>query len=220
MLLAGCAKAPCEVPLVRTQLGSEFPINPYGGSLLPPQCALERHDVIIVLGCPSQVDGSASTCQKRRTEMALALRDAGYADRFITTGGAVHTPQVEADALAALLTEAGVADSDILREPQAQHTDENLHFSTLLMQERGLSSALVVSEDAGHLIYAALCDANCCVRRGRLTVFDYPVASGSIRAGHYVLEPTPSDGMKRDCAYLEDPSSLLCLNLPNRHYCR
>lgn len=198
LLLAACAP-PCPVPLSRDQLGAQ-PVNPEQ-PMPAPACVLKKHDAIIVLGCPTD------ECRQQRAEIALRLRDLGYGDVFITTGAAVHNEVVEADALAALL------DGTVYRETQAQHTDENIHFSSLIMRARGMHDALVVSEQPGHLVYSALCDSNCCVRAGRLSVFDI----ADHKVGHYVLD---AEIPEEECDYLAASDSFLCINLPARLYCR
>ena len=218
MAVSACAPAPCG-PALADQLGKVFPIDPYGAALPPPACALAAADVIIVLGCPSNEDGTPSECQTRRADLAVSL--GRYGKRFITSGAAVHNAFVEAEALRDLLIARGVPTADITLEAQATHTDENLYYSSLIMSARGWQSAIVVSDDPGHLIYSALCDSNCCVQQGRLSVFDFPAAGGTtVKAGRYVLEKTPSGETLADCKYLSRPETALCINLANRNACR
>ena len=113
----------CLMPPLDVLQPGAIPPNPTN---LPPApgCAMGSYDAIIVLGCPSTEDGAPSQCQRMRVELALEFAAAGYADSFIVTGAAVANAHVEADALAGLLIEGGVADENIVREPRAEHTDE------------------------------------------------------------------------------------------------
>jgi hypothetical protein len=86
-------------------------------------------DAVIVPGCPSEDDGSLSRCQMARALWAARLWDLGWARNFITSGAAVHSPYVEADALAAALAALGVPADHIYVEPNALHTDEIVYYS-------------------------------------------------------------------------------------------
>lgn len=227
VLLASCADeippcdrpACCATPSMIALYPGPFPNEPYGPQPAAGACGSSEHDVILVLGCPTESDGSPSACQIARADIAVALMQAGHGHRFITTGAAVHTPFVEAEALKALLVERGVPEASILVEPKAEHTDENIYYSTSIMEEHGYASAVVVSDDPGHLILTGVCDANCCVGRGRLTVFEFPLETGSVVAGHYVRYPWAEPVTAEECAHIEQGSKFMCTNLVSRRAC-
>ena len=50
------------------------------------------------------------------------------------------------------------------------------------LANRGHDVRAVVTEDPRHLVMIALCDANCCVRRGRLTAFDFELPPATTNA--------------------------------------
>ena len=50
-----------------------------------------------------------------------------------------------------LLIDRGVDAGDIIVEENAEHTDENIYFSSLIMQDQGWRSAIVVSEERGQI---------------------------------------------------------------------
>ncbi|MFT3770122.1 MAG: ATP-binding protein [Minicystis sp.] len=186
-----------------------WPPDPYGPKPAATPCVAARHDVIIVLGCPNDADGKPSSCQIQRADIAVSLRDAGFGDRFITTGGAVHNAWVEADTLRDLLIERGVAASDVFTDSKAEHTDENIYYATQIMKAQGFTNALVVSEDPGHLVMTGLCDSNCCVDLGRLTVFAFPLPGGkTVLAGHYALYPWTPEVTKAECDRDRDPQQV------------
>lgn len=214
------AVASCDVPSMIDQFPGSLPPNPFGPWLEASACIQQPHDVIIVLGCPTNDDGTPSTCQTARADLAVAFSSAGYGTRFITTGGAVQNAHIEAESLRDLLLERGIAETDVIVEPLAEHTDENLYYSTILMQARAWQTAIVVSDSAGHLIYTGICDANCCVKLGRLTVLDFPLPGRMpVRAGHYVLDPFGSPITDAECAHIEPPTRALCINLAMRRAC-
>lgn len=103
-------------------------------------------DVIVVLG------GGASTY--RRAEHAAQLYKAGYAPVVLCSGGFVPgDPVSEADHCARAARRHGVPPAAILREETSRSTEENAIESAALLQARGWSTALVVSDDY-HLLRA------------------------------------------------------------------
>lgn len=213
----------CPVASMETLYAGFLPPNPYAAWPAAPDCVRQYHDVIIVLGCPSEGNGSPANCQTSRVDIAMRLKAAGYGDRFIVTGGAVHNQWVEAEALRALLLSRGVANDRIWLEPQAEHTDENLYYSTQIMVTQGWRSALVVSNDPGHLMMTALCDSNCCVELGRLTLFAMPVTGGLFpndNVGHYVLIPPAQGATAAECTTIQGPIKFMCTNLGTRKACK
>lgn len=226
----GAAAGPeeCALPLMTALYPGGLPPNPYGPLPMADTCVRRRHDAIIVLGCPNQASGTPAACQTRRVELAVALANAGLGDRFIPSGAAVHNSYVEAETLRTLLIGKGVPAAQIFVEDKARHTDENLYYSSLIMSAHGWRSALVVSEDPGHLILTAVCDSNCCVELGRLTVLGFPLqlpgeAAPTPRAiGHYALYPAAAPATSvtpAECTAIKAPLKLMCTNLMTRNAC-
>lgn len=209
----------CPVASMTDIYSGFFPSNPYGAQPAAGACIAAAHDVIVVLGCPNNDDGSPAECQIARANIAFALSAAGYGDRFITSGAAAHNPYVEADTLAALLMERGVPSDHIFRDTLALHTDENIYYSSHIMLEHGWTTAVIVSEDPGHLINSAVCDSNCCVNLGRLTVLEFPVGDDTQVAAHYVLIPPGTAVTSAECDQIQLPLKLMCTNLSSRHAC-
>lgn len=110
-----------------------------------PALLSERFDVVVVPGCPSEDDGTVSTCQWQRARWAAELFHAGVAANVVVSGGAVYNPYNEADGLAAALEYLSVPSERIVRERSARHTDENAANSLALIQERGWESVAVAS---------------------------------------------------------------------------
>jgi hypothetical protein len=213
--------ATCDVPDLMTLYPGVFPASPWAAWADAPECAEARHDAIIILGCPSEADGSPSDCQQGRVDKALKFAAGGYGDTYIVTGGAVANEHVEAEALRDLLIAAGVPSANIEVEPQARHTDENLYYSGLIMAAHGWTSAIVISEPE-HLWYTAVCDANCCVDKGRLSAFQYHTGPGGTlieKAATYVLYPAAETVTQAECDHLETPSKFMCTNMDERLAC-
>jgi hypothetical protein len=210
----------CPTESMVTLYPDPWPPDPMGPKPPATACVAAPHDVIIVLGCPNDADGTPSTCQTARADIAVGLMNAGFGQRFITSGAAVHNAYVEADTLKGLLVGRGVPDASIWTDTRAEHTDENIYYSTQIMVQQGWTNALVVSEDPAHLVMTGLCDSNCCVDLGRLTVFEFPLAMGqTVLAGHYALYPWTAAVSKAECDQIEIGSKFMCVNLPTRRAC-
>jgi uncharacterized SAM-binding protein YcdF (DUF218 family) len=103
-------------------------------------------DAIVVLGA-AQYDGRPSPVLAARLDHALELWRDGYAPRIVVTGGKqVGDRFTEATASAEYLIARGVPDSAILREVQGTSTWESLAATARILRNRGLRSALVVSD--------------------------------------------------------------------------
>ena len=113
---------------------------------LPTHNTTQTHfDTIIVLGTPTNTDGTPSPEQRERVLEGIREYKAGVAPHLIMTGGPAHNHFVEAHTMAQLAATQGVPASDILEEPQALNTIQNIYYSAQLMHQHNWSSAEVVS---------------------------------------------------------------------------
>jgi hypothetical protein len=108
-----------------------------------------RVDVVIVPGCPTEVDGSLSVCLRPRVLWAVHLYEAGVTDAFITSGAATYNRYVEAEAIAAGMAAGGVPADRIWLEENARHTDENMYNSWIIASHFGWDN-LAVASHSGH----------------------------------------------------------------------
>ncbi|MEJ8547239.1 YdcF family protein [Brevibacillus borstelensis] len=106
-----------------------------------------KADVAIVLG--AAVWGERpSPGLRERLDQALELYRQGYVPYLLVTGGLGEgKTSTEASVMRNYLVEQGVPEDRIFMEHQARDTYENLLFSKEIMQQHGLSQALVVSHD-------------------------------------------------------------------------
>jgi hypothetical protein len=126
-----------------------FAICGCGTSSFEMRGAPERpFDAVIIPGCPSEDDGSLSRCQMSRALWAARLWDLGWARHFITSGNAVYTPYVEAEALAAALAALGVPADRIFLETNALHTDENMYYSLQIARAQRFRTVAVAGDAA------------------------------------------------------------------------
>jgi uncharacterized SAM-binding protein YcdF (DUF218 family) len=119
-------------------------------ALLAEAPARARYDAAIVLGCPADADGGPSLCQRCRVKSAVRQYRRGAAAKLIMTGSAAHSPLVEADVMGALAESRGVPASDVIREPRALTTWQNLRYALAIMRQHHMQTALIVST-ADHL---------------------------------------------------------------------
>jgi uncharacterized SAM-binding protein YcdF (DUF218 family) len=115
---------------------------------LPPPA--HTVDAAIVLGCPALPDGTPSPCEMCRIDAAVRLYAEGRARNFIFSGGAAHSPHVEADVMADAARTRGVPETIIRREGRALTTWQNLRFALKLARAEKWSTFLLVST-ADHL---------------------------------------------------------------------
>ena len=124
----------------------------YQETHLPPAGA---YDVIIVLGAQVKADGTPSEALRRRLTVALE----SYQGQLIIACGAqgANEPCAEGDLMRGWLLERGVPPEDVIAETASFNTRENRAYARAIMQERGLSQALVVTSDYHVARALALC---------------------------------------------------------------
>lgn len=123
---------------------------------VPAQNTVLTHfDVLIVLGSPADPDGKASPEERERVLEGVREFKAGRAGHIIVTGGAVHNEWNEGRTMAPLALAAGVPTEDLIVEPYARNTIENIFYCHKIMERQGWSSAEVVSSPS-HLPRAGL----------------------------------------------------------------
>jgi uncharacterized SAM-binding protein YcdF (DUF218 family) len=116
---------------------------------------LDHFDTLIVLGFPSEPDGTPSPEQRERTLEGVREYKAGVAPRIIMTGGPAHNDYVEAEVMRKLAIEQGVPASAVIAEGQALNTIQNIFYSERIMTKNHWASAEVISSPS-HLPRAAL----------------------------------------------------------------
>ncbi|MFC5448241.1 YdcF family protein [Paenibacillus aestuarii] len=113
----------------------------------PPKMALPDHaDVGIVLGASLRNDIPSPGLQER-LDLALQLYKQGKFKTLIVSGGLDHNGSklTEAEGMRNYLMQNGVPQQQILLEPRATSTYENLLFSKQIMDKRGLVSSIIVT---------------------------------------------------------------------------
>lgn len=107
----------------------------------------KQSDAIIVLGCSLWGD-QPSPLLVYRLERALDLYRQGYGSKIIVSGSQGPDEWVtEAFAMKKYLVENGVPAEIVLKEENSFSTYENLLFSKEIMDQEGLESAVVVTNN-------------------------------------------------------------------------
>lgn len=109
---------------------------------------LVKADAGIILGMSMWGD-EPSPGLKERLDYALELYKSGAFSHFVVSGG-LDQPEykyTEAEGMKRYLVAHGVPDKLIYLEDQSTSTYENLLFSKTVMQQEGLSSAVVITHD-------------------------------------------------------------------------
>lgn len=109
---------------------------------------LNKSDVVIVLGTPSESDGCASPVMRERVLTGVDLLKKKFASHIIFTGAAAHNNFVEADVMSDLAKANGVAPDQIVCEREARNTAQNVFNSVEIMRKHGWKSAIVVTSVA------------------------------------------------------------------------
>jgi uncharacterized SAM-binding protein YcdF (DUF218 family) len=103
-------------------------------------------DAIVVMGA-AQYDGEPSPQLAARLDHVAELWPQGLAPLVVVTGGNQPGDRfTEAEASAAYLTERGVPADVIVREDAGSNSYESLQGVARLLDERGLSSVLIVTD--------------------------------------------------------------------------
>jgi uncharacterized SAM-binding protein YcdF (DUF218 family) len=144
-------------------------------------------DVIIVLGYPTNPDGSPSPVERARVTEGVREYRRGKAPALIMTGGAAHNDHIEADAMADLAIARGVPAGAVLREEKARNTIQNAWYSLRLMQARHWKSAEIVSSQS-HLPRASLVFARFPIEYAMHGAPNPPEAGWLYNGGAFVYE--------------------------------
>lgn len=82
--------------------------------------------LVLALGAPSRADGSASDLQRFRVATAVATLRQRRCHGLLLTGGAVRNERIEAVTMAAFARTLGVSADQLVIEPTARNTWQNI----------------------------------------------------------------------------------------------
>jgi uncharacterized SAM-binding protein YcdF (DUF218 family) len=102
-------------------------------------------DVIVVLGCPANNDGSISPVLKSRVDEAIRLYAQQMAPHILLSGGAVYNAHAEAHNMRDYAVSRGIPKDRIFVEDQSRDTFLNLCHVNQIIKRNGWHSVLVVT---------------------------------------------------------------------------
>lgn len=103
------------------------------------------YDAAIVPGYPFNGQAWDSLVKARVTWVCYLYRE-GIVRNIIFSGGAVHTPYVEALVMGRYAQALGVAPEHIFYETKAEHSTENVYYSYLLAKQQGFKSLVLCTD--------------------------------------------------------------------------
>ncbi len=107
----------------------------------------ERSDVLVVLGTETRVDGTPSSRLQARLDAAADAFEAGLAEWIIVSGGIGRSGWDESEVMARyLIEERGIDPDVVILDPDGVNTRATAVNARATMEERGWTSALVVSQ--------------------------------------------------------------------------
>ncbi len=108
---------------------------------------LDNPEAVIVLGC--QVRGEEpSLMLARRLDAALEVLSENPEALCVVSGGQGSGEDIsEAEAMKRYLVERGISEERIIQENRSVSTRENIRFSAELLKERGLSRAVIATNE-------------------------------------------------------------------------
>jgi vancomycin permeability regulator SanA len=106
---------------------------------------VKQFDVAVVLGCPAELDGTPSMCERCRVKTAVRDFRKGVVRNLLFSGGAAHSAAVEADVMAELAIKRGVPKERVLREGRALTTWQNIKLAQRILRRENLRTLLFVS---------------------------------------------------------------------------
>jgi uncharacterized SAM-binding protein YcdF (DUF218 family) len=141
----------------------------------------QSFDAIVVLGTPADSDGNPTPELLDRVTEGVHEYQRGIAPQIIVTGAAAHNRFVEADVMARVAEAQGVPPSQVIEEPKALDTIQNVCYSTAIMKNHGWHSAEVVSSTS-HLPRVSMIFSHLPVEK---TEWRMHIAPANVTPGYY-----------------------------------
>lgn len=113
-------------------------------------------DAVLVLGARAYIDGQVNPCLEGRVRQGVRLVREGLARYLIVSGGRdIEDGRSESATMAQVAQGLGLRPEQIVQEPKATSTYQNLLYGREILRTRGWNSVVLVSQ-AFHLPRAAL----------------------------------------------------------------
>ena len=103
-------------------------------------------DLVVVPGNTVNLDGTLSNRLRGRLDVAVDIYRAGNCQAVLVSGAVGSEGVDESDAMRTYLIEQGVPETQIIRDNQGFNTEATARNAAAAMQQRGLRTALAVSQ--------------------------------------------------------------------------
>lgn len=107
---------------------------------------MEVYDAVIIPGFPYSPEGKMNAIYRMRLAWAYELYSTGRTKHIILSGGAVHSPFVEAEIFALYLMKAGIPAEALILERNAEHSMENVFYSMEIAQRHGFEKVAIATD--------------------------------------------------------------------------
>lgn len=104
------------------------------------------YDAVIIPGYPFNPDGKMNAIYRMRLAWAFELYETGRTQHIILSGGAVHSPYVEAEIFAMFLMGKGIPANALILERNAEHSMENVFYSMEIAEKYGFEQVAVATD--------------------------------------------------------------------------
>ena len=104
------------------------------------------YDAIIIPGYPFNPNKKPNAIYRMRLAWAFELYQQGRTKHIILSGGAVHSPYVEAEIFALYLMEKGIPAEALILERNAEHSMENVFYSIEIAETHGFENIAVATD--------------------------------------------------------------------------
>ena len=104
------------------------------------------YDAVIIPGFPFNPDGKMNAIYRLRLAWAFELYETGRTQHIILSGGAVHSPYVEAEIFALYLMAKGIPAEALILERNAEHGMENVFYAMEIADKYGFEEVAVATD--------------------------------------------------------------------------
>lgn len=104
------------------------------------------YDVLIIPGYPYYDTTPPFPLLECRMNWAKELYDRGIAKNFIFSGGAIHTPYVEAKVMKIIADTLGIPSANTFTEEKAPHSYQNVTYGAKLAKELGFKKIAIATD--------------------------------------------------------------------------
>lgn len=149
----------------------------------------QTFDAAIVPGYP--FNGIAwDRLMKARVLWAYSLYRKGIVRNVIFSGGAVHSPYVEAKIMGLYARALGIPEEHIFYETRAEHSTENIYYSYLIARQQGFKSLVLCTDPLQSILLKRFT-----VRRFESPIAHLPFITDTLKAYEHLDPQIDTAGM-------------------------